>query len=1196
MIKKTILSVIIVLMTFYPSLHAQVGDSGSSSSGYEAPDVTPVNPQTASLGRYGNVPINAATGKMSFSVPIYNIAVDGGAMPVSLEYSYGGLILEGAPSLWGLGWNLNAYGSITKEVRGLPDGHPDGYYGANNRRTTILEPFFANWDDPTTASLGDMGIHDFIDILDGKYDSEVDKYSVNVGGMQFSFKLRYEGNTVVPYYLSQHNYTVDVTMSSTEYFSVASFVVTSDKGVKYYFDSDNTESVYTEPVGLTKYTEDKNTSWVLSSVVYPNGEQIEYVYDEEFYDLWSYAAWGTTLITNFEEIPPGQIESFVTGYGERTNKTVMRRMNLSRINFPEGSLDFGMTTVDGRKLYNSITLKNLQNTIIDQYDISYLGTRDGLVHIQKNNELLYGFEYHGVHTPETLPGFYQSADDRPLDQDSWKYFNNANNEYAVNLEQGGFIADKSPKFSSTRLGAMRRILYPTGGYSIIEYEQNQITDDYNEAVANNLQPFNRQLLVQLNPSVDNQEREVTFEYTFTAPTQAFISHKLEGDAFGNFLGATIEKVGGGCDLYSCYTGGFDTAGYYYEQAPSMRQVLSAGCPFYPLPVLCPTLVTSIGPDDTPSGYGYKEENSAGRVVISPGTYRFTITTRPNGAGTNPLFLTGSMHGEIRIGFYEPTTDQNDEIPLYANVNIGGIRVGKVKHYTDGALSNQTIYDYNNDQGYSTGRINHIPQETFDQYLTRLNYNGGNYFQHQRVHDLKAFSFLNEANGVPVYYSRVRTYAKQAEILQPVSGDEALSVSDIPLDTNPNDSRIITVSGPIPNAVVNVDGVFGRYIDVYPQGYTVQEFTIPQDYNQYVYPGIPRQEDLTKAMPKESETVGYKAASFDYELVSSNQTQYEFLKKPSSNREYFNLGFSNYDNDTDHPWSFKIAIKLNRVLDYAVHDYDDQYPSDEDEIQALKDLHNVYPYKEVPLSRRPVETVSYSQGITTTQTTEYDSYIQVKKQTTTTSEAETTTQELFYPYSSEVASESQYQSMVSSNIITTPVLTKTSQDGAVLATQKINFVGVQNGFKPRAIHSAKGNDALEERISFESYSSIGNTQEVRQSNGSYTSYIWGYSGKYVVAKVENLRYQNAISGISSIILNNPSSDAELRLELNKIRDNHPNALVTTYTYKPLVGITSVTDPRGYMMFYQYDTQNRLKYVKDEEGKVYSKNEYHYSTSN
>jgi len=52
------------------------------------------------------------------------------------------------------------------------------------------------------------------------------------------------------------------------------------------------------------------------------------------------------------------------------------------------------------------------------------------------------------------------------------------------------------------------------------------------------------------------------------------------------------------------------------------------------------------------------------------------------------------------------------------------------------------------------------------------------------------------------------------------------------------------------------------------------------------------------------------------------------------------------------------------------------------------------------------------------------------------------------------------------------------------------------------------------------------------------------------------------------------------------------MVTTYTYDPLIGVTSVTDPRGYTMYYEYDEFQRLEFVKDEDGNIYSENQYNY----
>ena len=66
------------------------------------------------------------------------------------------------------------------------------------------------------------------------------------------------------------------------------------------------------------------------------------------------------------------------------------------------------------------------------------------------------------------------------------------------------------------------------------------------------------------------------------------------------------------------------------------------------------------------------------------------------------------------------------------------------------------------------------------------------------------------------------------------------------------------------------------------------------------------------------------------------------------------------------------------------------------------------------------------------------------------------------------------------------------------------------------------------------------------------------------------------------------------QLNGLRTN-PNlsqAMVTTYTYEPLVGVTSITDPRGYTTTYIYDDFNRLKEVRDEDNNLVTDYEYHY----
>jgi len=77
-------------------------------------------------------------------------------------------------------------------------------------------------------------------------------------------------------------------------------------------------------------------------------------------------------------------------------------------------------------------------------------------------------------------------------------------------------------------------------------------------------------------------------------------------------------------------------------------------------------------------------------------------------------------------------------------------------------------------------------------------------------------------------------------------------------------------------------------------------------------------------------------------------------------------------------------------------------------------------------------------------------------------------------------------------------------------------------------------------------------------------------------------------------NSVTKEATLRGFFEELRDHvyFKNSQITSYTYDPLIGITSVTDPRGYTMYYGYDAFNRLKTVKDADGNMVSENKYHY----
>src|SRR5690554_6725200 len=129
---------------------------------------------------------------------------------------------------------------------------------------------------------------------------------------------------------------------------------------------------------------------------------------------------------------------------------------------------------------------------------------------------------------------------------------------------------------------------------------------------------------------------------------------------------------------------------------------------------------------------------------------------------------------------------------------------------------------------------------------------------------------------------------------------------------------------------------------------------------------------------------------------------------------------------------------------------------------------------------------------------------------------------------------------------------------------------------------------------------GRVEEYKQPDGTYVSRIWGYNNTEVVAELKNLRYSEIAAGtISTIGTRSNSSplffnEAMLITALNSLRTTHPEALITTYIYTPMVGMKSSTDANGRKETYEYDNFNRLHRVLNHEGNVIK--EYNYNIKN
>lgn len=133
------------------------------------------------------------------------------------------------------------------------------------------------------------------------------------------------------------------------------------------------------------------------------------------------------------------------------------------------------------------------------------------------------------------------------------------------------------------------------------------------------------------------------------------------------------------------------------------------------------------------------------------------------------------------------------------------------------------------------------------------------------------------------------------------------------------------------------------------------------------------------------------------------------------------------------------------------------------------------------------------------------------------------------------------------------------------------------------------------IWFDKYTSKGRLLGYIRNNLP-VSFLWAYNHLYPVAKVEGKTY-GAIEKISPTNISqlpanmNTTSIATI---LNTVRDGlkADNALVTTYLYQPLIGVTEIINPNKQKTSFEYDEFNRLLQTKDHNSKVVDNYEYNY----
>lgn len=146
-----------------------------------------------------------------------------------------------------------------------------------------------------------------------------------------------------------------------------------------------------------------------------------------------------------------------------------------------------------------------------------------------------------------------------------------------------------------------------------------------------------------------------------------------------------------------------------------------------------------------------------------------------------------------------------------------------------------------------------------------------------------------------------------------------------------------------------------------------------------------------------------------------------------------------------------------------------------------------------------------------------------------------------------------------------------------------------GYLPSRVYELNGND-FEESLEVLSYTRFGNPREVVDlRTGLHTVYVWGHSDRYLIAEVTGATLSQVQIALNTL--------NDITSQINDIRSLLPDALIQTWSYIPLIGVSSYTDITGKTTKYEYDGLGRLKsdaYIVG--GSLEKLHSYHYNFKN
>jgi YD repeat-containing protein len=1160
--------------------------------------ITP--PTAASLIKYVDIPVNYHTGIPQIGLPIYTLKEGPLEVPISLSYHSGGIKLDEQASWVGLGWSLNAGGVITRTVIGTPDENGTAEYGKNNSShlsNNGYNNYYFQFDGSSPLATHDVAYLN--NISNGIWDGEPDLFFFNFNGYSGKFYFNDDGRPVL---VPESDFKIDYTytVTSGQYNSIQQFIITTSDGTKYYFGSRNNPSD-PDPVEKTHnfhtgedgafYTGTNNTiaNWYLNKIVSADNQfsiSLNYVAEEYSYK--------TVQSKNYTNNIGGSLPVYYSGgtllskfYGHWVQGVRLSSIIASNVSI---YFDAGSAREDLSDWESSGTLNDAPNTNAkslgairitnNQVDckkflfsysyfisdpvglapgISGVSTTD-LKRLKLTQVVEQSCDGTGSLTPYIFDYFTEPVPRRlSFAKDHWGYINGKTTNdrlvptYYEKLGSYGLFneiigADRESYWPAMRAGTLKKITYPTGGFTEFDFEANATYLSYTQ--------YNKVLSFSMSAGFDGSSNPVT---------QTRIL---------NNAGYTVKVT-------SWPTG----EGSLFDGIPGLTTVASPGQTVY------------------------------NQASINAGTYQVTLYK------LNPLTGNG-----VTADVYEwlPTLIQGNKI-------VGGLRIKTITH-NDGTSSSSNIvtnYDYNLSNGQSSGHLYSRP--TYVQ-IVRNDFikNAGIYVC------CESSSAYCSPEGYEVCSGD--QYLISANSLRPMQTTQGnhIGYNEVKITQTNNGHKIYRYYGSN-----EWDDIYSDVCDRVVELQLGQISTLPS------YPGAPPKTDFKRGELKYEGIFNQST-----QLLSESYYFPEYTENPlktpalatASGTQFVGLPVF-YDYNTSKKTKLTVQSRVFQPgVGYVENTTDNFYNSPQHTLLSKRTetnskgeiIESNYKYA---ADYKPDGCLAISDGLSAftsscsvcqtqyvqdrdspTHNTAFWYYWDYQKLLKCLSQARKTffaaRKNYFNPSVSgsfancltnaktNASAELKPFFELQDRFINAPIEVFVKKNSNLMeatfskyvygtapadmvymnAIQKINLASMSTSFTNSSIN---GNSLVKDNRYLDEASIIMNNGNVSQTiakDGIITSYIWGYNYTLPIVKAVNVDYStllnayNAVGGSLNLIRNQPSLS---------------NALLNTYEYKPGVGITKETDPRGRSIYYEYDAFGRLTLIKDHDNNVIKKICYNYS---